>query len=376
MTDQPTEKRKTRAKQPVTAEQQNVEYLPLTVLRYDCGNPRIVERLGGNPTQDQIRDLLLGGEINARELVPSFIENGYIPYEPMIVRQHGAAYTVIEGNRRLAALRSMVASDDPDVRAAVDTHGLERVPCLVFHGDDKQLLSYLGLRHISKTKDWSTSAKGAYVERILRAGYELKAAAKLTGTTQNALRLLLLTRRLFEEAASLGFSVSAAGGEGDVFFWHLGDAIRRTKTKAYIELAEDPDPLRTPAYNQTKLDRLVTWLYGKSAEAQPRLIQSIRDISRLDACLGSARAVEELEAGASLAEAEEAMQAAGDSIAQHLRRAELSVRRACSIPVDQLDGEGLRQAERALSLLDTAIRQLRALLDGRRTRAGGAEQDA
>src|SRR5215210_1052401 len=107
---------------------EELQYLPLDQLRYDPKNPRIVERLGENPTQAQIESLLLGTEMKARELVPSFIENGYIPYEPLIVRPQGNTFATIEGNRRLAALRSMVNSKDTDEQQAVQRHRLDRVP--------------------------------------------------------------------------------------------------------------------------------------------------------------------------------------------------------------------------------------------------------
>ena len=111
--------------------------LALKQLQFDSTNPRIVELLGERPTtQAEIRDVLLGGDMQARELVPSFIENGYLPYEPLIVRpERRKTHVVLEGNRRLAALLSMRESDDPDEQAAFRRHGLERVPCLVFLGD-------------------------------------------------------------------------------------------------------------------------------------------------------------------------------------------------------------------------------------------------
>src|SRR5438132_9461867 len=107
-----------------------VKRIPLDRLRYDPKNPRVVERLGQHPTQAQIEQLLLGTEMKARELVPSFIENGYIPYEPLIIRPQGNFFSVIEGNRRLAALRAMVNSDDPVEKQAVEQHRLHSPPCL------------------------------------------------------------------------------------------------------------------------------------------------------------------------------------------------------------------------------------------------------
>jgi hypothetical protein len=339
-----------------------VTRIPLARLRYDPQNPRVVERLGESPTQAQIEQLLLGSEMKARELVPSFVENGYIPYEPLIVRVQGNSFAVIEGNRRLAALRSMVKSEDPDEKKAVEQHQLDKPPCLVFGGDEKQLLAYLGLRHLSKTKDWSTSAKGAFVERVLHAGIDLAEAGRLTNTTTNTLRQILLTRRLFEQANELGLELTSAAADGETVFWHLGDAVRRSRTKAYLKLEENPNPLSPPGYDQTKFEYLIGWLYGNPKIRQLPVISSIRDIKLLDSCLGNARAQKALENGASLAEAGEELEAAGASIAGHVERARRSVERASGGPWPDLDSSGLQNVEEATAQLISAVDQLSPLI--------------
>jgi ParB-like nuclease domain len=344
----------------------NLQKIALDQLRYDPKNPRVVERLGENPTQAHIEELLLGSEMKARELVPSFIENGYIPYEPLIVRLEGKNYVVVEGNRRLAALRSMVRSDDRDAKQAVQEHRLNTPPCLVFEGDEKQLLAYLGLRHLSKTKDWSTSAKGAFVERILRAGIDLPEAGRLTNTTTNALRLILLTRRLFEQANELGLELTGAGGDGETVFWRLGDAVRRTRTKAYLKLMENPDPLLAPEYDQTRLENLISWIYGNVKTRQFPVISSIRDIATLDSCLGHERATKALENGARLTEAQEELEAAGANIAGHIERARKSLERASGGSWAEIDPAGLQSVEAALARLRSAVEQLPLLIEQRR----------
>jgi ParB-like nuclease domain len=343
-----------------------LQRIRLDRLRYDPKNPRVAERLDGNATQAQIEQLLLGSEMKARELVPSFIENGYIPYEPLIVRPEGQNYVVVEGNRRLAALRSMVKSEDPIEEQAVQDHQLSTPPCLVFSGDEKQLLAYLGLRHLSKTKDWSTSAKGAFVERILRAGIDLQEAGRLTNTTTNALRLILLTRRLLEQANELGLELTGTGGDGETVFWQLGDAVRRARTKAYLRLMENPDPLLAPEYDQSRFENLIGWLYGNPKTGQLRVINSIRDIATLDSCLGHERATKALESGASLAEAQEELQAAGANIAGHIERARRSLERASGGSWAEIDAAGLQDIDPALARLRFAIEQLPLLIDRRR----------
>jgi len=103
-------------------------------LKFDPENPRTVERLGNDASQSEIEEFLLGGEMKARDLVPSFIANGYIPYEPLIVRESKPkdTFIVVEGNRRLAALRLMMNSDVPEEKAAFVERGLTQIPCLVF----------------------------------------------------------------------------------------------------------------------------------------------------------------------------------------------------------------------------------------------------
>jgi ParB-like chromosome segregation protein Spo0J len=346
----------------------DLQYLPLDQLDFDPKNPRIVERLGENPTQSQIEARLLGTEMKARELVPSFIENGYIPYEPLIVRPQDETFVVIEGNRRLAALRSMVKSGDPDEQQAVQRHRLDSVPCLIFSGDEKQLLAYLGLRHLSKTKDWSTSAKGAFVERVLREKIDIREAARLTNTTTNNLRLILLTRRLFDQARVLGLDLTSTGAEGETIFWHLGDAVRRTRTKTYLKLEESPDPLQSPSFDQTKFENLIGWLFGNTKTRQQRIIGSIRNIGDLDLCLGDDRATRALENGASLTEAQEELEAAGATIVGHLDRARRSVERASGGPWPELDLPGLQSVEIAASQLKAAVDQLTTLIAHYRSR--------
>jgi len=350
-----------------------VTRIPLGRLRYDPKNPRVVERLGEDPTQAQIEQLLLGTEMKARELVPSFIENGYIPYEPLIVRPQGNTFSVIEGNRRLAALRSMTKSEDPVEQQAVEQHHLDSAPCLIFGGGEKQLLAYLGLRHLSKTKDWSTSAKGAFVERVLNAEIDLAEAGRLTNTTTNALRLILLTRRLFEQANELGLELTSTAADGETVFWHLGDAVRRTKTKVYLKLEENPNPLLAPEYDQTKFENLISWLYGNAKTRQLPIIGSIRDIKLVDSCLGNDRAKKALENGASLAEAAEELEAAGASIGGHIERARRSVERASGGPWADLDTDGLNRVEEATTQLSSAVDQLNTLIAHHKKRV--AEHD-
>ena len=348
------------------------QLIGITRLEFDPENPRTVERLGRDASQAQIEEFLLGGEMKGRDLVSSFMTNGYIQYEPLIVqrRKRGEKFVVVEGNRRLAALRAMRGSDDEDEKAAFTKYGLSELPCLVFEGDERQLLAYLGLRHLSKTKDWTTAAKGAFVERLLRASTvadpaeRLREAGRLTNTSTSALRLILLTRRLFEQAGSLGLALPTAGAESETTFWHLGDAVRRSNTKGYLRLEENPDPVLPPNYDEDRFEKLITWLYGNHKTKQAPLIGSIRDIPDLNSCLGDPRSIRALENGDSLKEALEALEAAGATVANHLERAKKSIQRATT-GLSDIDQSGLIQVQAAHRALSQALEQFAGSLDVR-----------
>jgi len=330
--------------------------VPLQVdqLRFDPGNPRIAEALGRSPSQREMYDYLVSAEMEARELVPSFVVNGYLPYEPLIVRPaKRGTYTVLEGNRRLAALQSMRDSDDSVEQTAYRDKQLSSVPCMVFEGSDDDELAYLGLRHLSKTKDWSAAAKAAFVERILRRGRTLQDAARITNTGSPSLRSLLLTRRLFERAAALGMELPSHI-EGELFFWHLGDAVRRSNTKRYLQIVESSNPLEQPDLNESRLEHLVTWLYGNAKTGETKLIRSIRDIPDLDSCLANERATRSLEAGSSLEEAREELLSAGASVTGHLERAKKSVQRATAA-ISDVDRDGMGRVRSAREELQRAL---------------------
>jgi hypothetical protein len=347
-----------------TAPSTNLQRIDIKLLRFDPLNPRLVPILPGKTTQGQIQDILLNN-MEARELVPSFIENGYLPYEPLIVRpEEGGTFVVLEGNRRLAALLSMRDSSDEQELKAYQEHDLAHPPCLVFTGGKEEELAYLGLRHLSKTKDWSALAKAAFVERMLSSGIALADAGRITNTQRNALRQMLLVRRLFERAGQLGIDVPSTRAEGEVTFWHLGDAIRRTNTQKYLELEENENPLEQPSLDESRFEHLLTWLYGSSKTRQQRIITSIRDIPNLDKCLAHPKSVEALEAGANIADAMSRMEAAGVKVTATLDRAKDFVQKATG-GLSDIDVEAIPDIASARRSVEGALKAFDATFEFR-----------
>ncbi len=78
--------------------------VPTDLLDFDPANPRLVEDGIKKPTESQII-LALADMADLSEVVESIASNGYIDIEPIIAQRIGSRWRVLEGNRRLAAIR-------------------------------------------------------------------------------------------------------------------------------------------------------------------------------------------------------------------------------------------------------------------------------
>lgn len=103
------------------------------------------------------------------ELVDSFVDNGFFATEPLLVTEETPGhFTVIEGNRRLAALMWMLQippGDEVPLDRDIPRESLravESVPVVVVENRDS-VSTFLGYRHISGLKPWAPEAKARFI---------------------------------------------------------------------------------------------------------------------------------------------------------------------------------------------------------------------
>ena len=80
-----------------------VTKVQVTRLRLDHKNPRLLEQSESTNDSAIIGRLFRGAELD--ELLQSISTNGYLDIEPLVVTGDAEDLVVLEGNRRLAALR-------------------------------------------------------------------------------------------------------------------------------------------------------------------------------------------------------------------------------------------------------------------------------
>jgi hypothetical protein len=143
--------------------------------------------------QDAIQATLLTQPYFASELIDSLLANGFIQYEPLVVKQSADKYLVIEGNRRLAAIKEIRSNlakySKPD-------NFLDRIPVLVFPAgqDDKtttEMRVYLGVRHLLGFREWPSFSKARFLDRESQSNGLDNVLREVQLTKQKARRFLI-----------------------------------------------------------------------------------------------------------------------------------------------------------------------------------------
>jgi hypothetical protein len=282
-------------------------------LEFDPDNPRF----GGSATRknpDEIQTYLEGAPHYALNLVGSIAENGFLPYEPLIVRENGDAFVVIEGNRRLAAVRAILR--DPAKYPEQLTASLQEIPVLIFpggsgEGDSEEMLRYLGVRHLFGFRDWPPASKAMFLDKRIGSKKDIDQVLKELNITRQEIARYLLPYRLTRAARKIFKKVDTED------FWSLAESFSRPNIRTYVQLDVDRKSMRIKSFSQSKLRYLTQFLYGKH-----RRVTDTRQLSALSRVLGSPVAAMHLEGGASLEEASLYVESKGDTIRQLIRELE------------------------------------------------------
>ncbi len=265
------------------------------LLDFDPNNPRF----GGGThsmSQEQLQQLLEKAPHYAREVVPSLVENGFIPYEPLVVREEGDRYVVIEGNRRLAAVRYII--NNPSEFSDEVRKKFRRLPALVFPstatdaGHDDAVRVYLGVHHLFGFREWPPESKAKFLDQNIKTKKDLQKLAREIGIQINEFERYLIPYRLRKHAHKSVGSVALKD------FWTLAEAMNRADIKEYINLETDDKTLEVLNYDARKLKFLLGFLYG--TDGIEKRIEETRQIKILAKVLGSKKAAEALEKGATL----------------------------------------------------------------------------
>ncbi len=288
-------------------------------LDFDPENPRLLEEGSKNPSDSQIiRALAASADLS--EIVESIASNGYINIEPMIAQKVNGRYRVLEGNRRLAAIRILqnpelakgtgivVPEITKDVKATLKAVTVYAV------SSPEDARDFIGFKHINGPHKWDAHAKGRFAADWYRKekknGVTLETIARRLGDRHDTVVRLVNGIFVLDQAESAKvFSVDDRYPGRKFAFSHLYTALTRPGYREFLGLpdewrAVDPKPNPVPKDKISNLGKVMTWLYGsKSDDTEPVITSQNPHIKQLGAVLQNARARTMLVSRNNLAEA-------------------------------------------------------------------------
>lgn len=144
-----------------------VKQVPVSELLYDSKNPRLVEAGAAESQKEILR--ILWREFAVDEIALSIAANGYFPYEPLFATKEDGKLVVVEGNRRLAAVRLLVdadlrrdvgATDLPPISASAKK-ALDTLPVVIC--SRSEIWQYVGFKHVNGPQQWQSYSKARYI---------------------------------------------------------------------------------------------------------------------------------------------------------------------------------------------------------------------
>jgi hypothetical protein len=365
-----------------------IEYARLDQLFLDAQNPRLGrERVQKGLSQEEV--LRIMKDWTLEELATSFCESGFWPQEALIaVRERigkGEVLIVVEGNRRLAALKMLeqasIAGDGPrawkEMIDGVPASRLkdlrEKIPYMLMP-DRASVKSYLGFRHVTGIKEWNPAEKAQFIAELVendKLDYETvrrRIGSKLPTVRQNYVSYRLL-RQMEEHSEKVDVQ------KVEERFSVLYLSIRSDGVRKYLDIRMDADPKTArkpvPAQRMAQLENFARWLFG-DARHEPLFTDS-RRVDDFGKILSSKKAVEYLErterpsfevakrmAGVSEAEVATHIEAAADEAEEALRAAHAHREsRRVKEAVDRLSMDTIQLVKLFPDLLEKAREELK-----------------
>jgi len=279
-------------------------------LTFDLKNPRLSEfDLSDGDAEKRVINILWDA-MDVYELVLSIAASGFFPQETLIVAKEDGKNIVIEGNRRLAAVKALL---DPSIARELNAQipeigkdardALEHLPTI--SGTRRNAWRYLGFKHVNGPAKWSSYAKSRYIADVHRNfRVPLDDIASQIGDTHKTVQRLFRGLMVVEQAERMGVFHLEDRWRNHFAFSHLYTGISYEGISAFIGLRSEPedDQKPVPIERKGEFRELCLWMYGSKREEMPPLIERQNpNLRQLDAVVSNKEALAALRSGSDLA---------------------------------------------------------------------------
>lgn len=294
--------------------------IPYENLVLDKENPRIPKSKRNNIGETEIIDFMVL-EAATLELMIAIGENGFFAGEQLlVVENEDEKYTVVEGNRRLTAVKLL---HEPNL-ATVQTRKITRIideiklpppteiPCLIFNSKEV-ILKYLGFRHITGVKSWRLLEKARYLYGIKERNFPdegfysaCRSIAKMIGSRRDYVAKVLVGFELFRVIEDEAFYGIRDLDDTRFYFNYLKDSLNYSNIQKFwgmsvVEEKENP----ISELNYAHLKESIHWFFEKNDQNKTRVLCDSKGLKMLNAVVGNDYALMKFRQGISLEVASE-----------------------------------------------------------------------
>ncbi len=234
-------------------------------------------------------------EFDVSELRDTIETVGFLPLDRIVVREWESQaidpkkYVVVEGNRRVTALKWLIMLQEEGKRtfSAEALENYRQVEVLLLDKNNAPLASRLvlpGLRHVSGIKEWGPYQKARAVNELRKTGAQPQDIAQSLGLTTRSANALGRSYLAFEQ-----MRVDEEYGEFVVprKFSYFEEIFKRPNVKEWLGWSDDKNQFT----NDSHLREFYTWMIGEpnpddeeeGERASPKLpeAKSIRQLSQI-----------------------------------------------------------------------------------------------
>lgn len=350
-----------------------VQAIPVDLqdLYLDPENPRLPSNVGRSQ-QEMLA--YLAKYTSIEDLMNAIAENDYFPGEPLISFQKDERHYVVEGNRRLTALKLIA---DPYIISSPSSRIVEisqnakhkptAIPVIVVSSREAAI-PYLGYRHITGVKQWEPLAKARYIRSVLSTvnpqlplNERLKEVANIVGNRRDHIRRNLEALNVYQVIEKNDFFEIESLSETNIKFAILSTALSDERFGEFIGLQSGSESaiIDPNALDESRVKELTEWIYKKDKDGKTRLGES-RNLRYLGAVISNTKAIEAFRRGTTLSSAYRMTNFAGEDFLSYLYEAENLIMEATSLvaTIDYTeDGfEAIRRINKNVKLIANTLK--------------------
>ena len=346
---------------------------PLIYIRYerlhlDSENPRLPADARGKA--EHVIKESLKKNFFLDELAYSMSENGYFDEEPLVaipqslpdefinksydelksnedylsfLSKPDTEFIVVEGNRRLCTVKLLISgevSSFPKIVEEVRKDLLE-LPVIIYP-KRKDVIGYIGARHIIGVKKWDAYAKARYIASMKdEYGLSIDEIQKTVGDTTNSAKKTYVSYRLIQVIESEYENYDTFKAKEN--FSYIMLALGQGPVKDFLGLPKQWSKVNQdnpiPSDKTANLFLIFSWLFGENKE-KTKVIEESRDITgKLTDILRDPLATEYLREFRDLNEAYERCGGETQLLIKYLKRANRDLGRSLPLVVKYYNDE-------------------------------------